>query len=56
MVIAFYVAVLLGFFVYDVVLIALITCLTPGIVNEENEYEGELGCCNKLLHCLIVPD
>lgn len=55
MVIAFYVAILIGVFVYDTIVLMLITAVTPSIVNEENEYEGELGFCNKLLNFLLVP-
>eukprot|EP00347_Sterkiella_histriomuscorum_P002273 403368790 len=56
MVIAFYVAILIGFLLYDFIHLVLVTILTPGIVQEENEYEGELGFMNKLFSCLIVPD
>lgn len=54
-VIAFWIAVLGGLFVYDFILIALVAALTPGIVREEIDYNGDIGLCSKLFDCVIIP-
>ena len=54
-IIAFYLAVLGGWFVLNFIRIFFVALLAPVLVDSEYENEDSTTCCSSLLTCLIVP-
>ncbi|CDW91789.1 UNKNOWN [Stylonychia lemnae] len=56
MIIAFWTAVLVSFFIYNMVLIMFTAKITPGYIKSELDYDGDVPYYYKFLGFLFVPD